>query len=133
MLLLSPSSSLHPLPSPLTRYNVNVKGLYFCSLAAVNSMLKGGHGGAIINLGSIASLVCDPHALRGTGPCTVPLPGSVGLEMDVDFSSSCETCSLPVGLIFFTKLFPQVLEMASGRGGRRGCCALVHGLCPHTI
>ena len=38
-------------------YRVNVKGLYFCSLEAVNSMVAGGKGGSIVNLASIASLV----------------------------------------------------------------------------
>ena len=46
-------------------YRVNVKGVYFCALEAVNSMVAGGKGGVIINLASIASLVrCRPAWAR---------------------------------------------------------------------
>lgn len=38
-------------------YNVNVKSVFFCSGAAVRSMLKHGRGGSIVNIASIASLV----------------------------------------------------------------------------
>ena len=52
-------------------YRVNVKGVYFCALEAVNSMVAGGKGGVIINLASIASLVrCRPAWAR----YRLPLP-----------------------------------------------------------
>ena len=38
-------------------YNVNVKGVFYCSQAAVKAMLSDNKGGAIVNLASIASLI----------------------------------------------------------------------------
>jgi 2-keto-3-deoxy-L-fuconate dehydrogenase len=38
-------------------YNVNVKGVFYCSQAAVKAMLSDNKGGSIVNLASIASLI----------------------------------------------------------------------------
>jgi NAD(P)-dependent dehydrogenase (short-subunit alcohol dehydrogenase family) len=39
------------------QYRVNIKGVFYCTKFAVNSMMQDGKGGSIVNLASIASVI----------------------------------------------------------------------------
>lgn len=68
-------------------FRVNVKGVFYCSKVGVASMLESGEGGAIVNLGSIASLV-----RRRDAPPPPSLPRRL-LTLTRHARSACTTVS----------------------------------------
>jgi 2-keto-3-deoxy-L-fuconate dehydrogenase len=98
-------------------YNVNVKGLYNCSFAAVQKMLKHG-GGVILNMASVAAVVGIPDRFAYTMTKGAVLAMTLSIARDyVDKGIRCNAISparihTPFVDGFLSKHYPgQEVEM----------------------
>ncbi|MEO2052899.1 MAG: SDR family oxidoreductase [Allomuricauda sp.] len=74
--VFAPKPFLEVEESDIDRYmDINFKGTYFTSQAAIKQMLKQGHGGTIINNGT----VLVDHAIAGF-PCSAPLASKAAIH-----------------------------------------------------